>query len=89
METGFASSRHGKTYWRHDDFLRLRVVAMELVDLREQLSTVNARYENANLVQCNSLQARGHVSMNGHGKAMIYLPSSCEVNGLCEIGYLQ
>ena len=82
METGFASSRHVRTYWRHDDFLRLRVVAMELVDLREQLSTVNARYENASLVQGNSLQARGHVSMNGHGKGTIYLPSSCEVNEL-------
>ena len=80
METGFASSRHVRTYWRHDDFLRIRVVAMELVDLREQLSTVNACYENANLVPCNSLQAQGHVSMNGHAKGGICLPSSCEVN---------
>ena len=82
MDTGFAFSRHVRTYWRHDDFLRLRVVAMELVDLRKQLSTVNTRYENANLVQCNSLQARRHVSMNGHAKGTICLPSSCEVNEL-------
>lgn len=80
METGFASSRHVRTYWRHDDFLRLRVVAIELVDLPQQLSTANVRYENANLVQCNSLQARGHVSMNGQAKGRIFLPSSCESN---------
>ena len=82
METGFASSRHVRTYRRHYDFLRLRVVAMELVDLRKQLSTVNARYENASLVQSNSLQARRHVSMNGHARGTICLPSSCKVNEL-------
>ena len=56
--------------------------AIELEDLREQLSTVNVGYWNANPVQCNGLQARGHVSMNGRAKGMIFLPSSCEGNEL-------
>ena len=62
---------------------------MELVDLRQQLSTVNVRYKNTNLFQCNSLQARGRVSMTGHAKGRTCLPSSCEGNELGEIGYLQ